>query len=77
MGGTSPIESILREFIRHERLAWDAHCNGVHADHAWGFPANNALQKIFPKPSGLRIPVRELPSALAPACRSTLVTKEV
>ncbi len=25
------------ESVRHERLAWDAHCNGVHAYHAWAF----------------------------------------
>jgi hypothetical protein len=23
--------------VLHERLAWDAHCNGVHAYHAWAF----------------------------------------
>jgi hypothetical protein len=49
------IDSTVLEFVKHEPLAWDAHCNGVHAYRAWGFPANNALPKIFPKPSGLRI----------------------
>jgi hypothetical protein len=27
------IDSTVIEFVRHERLAWDAHCNGVHAGH--------------------------------------------
>ena len=31
------IDSTVFEFVRHERLAWDAHCNGVHAYHAWAF----------------------------------------
>lgn len=31
------IGSTVLERIRHERLAWDAHCNGVHAYHAWTF----------------------------------------
>jgi len=29
------IDSTVLEFLQHERLAWDAHCNGVHAYHAW------------------------------------------
>jgi hypothetical protein len=31
------IDSTVLEFVRRERLAWDAHYDGVHADHAWGF----------------------------------------
>jgi hypothetical protein len=31
------IDSTVLEFARNERLAWDAHCNGVHAYHAWAF----------------------------------------
>ena len=31
------IDSTVLEFVPHERLAWDAHCNGVHAYHAWAF----------------------------------------
>jgi hypothetical protein len=31
------LDSTVLEFIPHERLAWDAHCNGVHAYHAWAF----------------------------------------
>ncbi len=31
------IDSTVREFVRHERLAWDAHCDGVHADRACAF----------------------------------------
>jgi len=31
------IDSTVLEFVRHERLAWNAHCNGVHAYHAWTF----------------------------------------
>ena len=31
------IDSTLLAFVRHERLAWDARCNGVHAYHAWAF----------------------------------------
>jgi hypothetical protein len=31
------IDSTVREFVPHERLAWDAHCNGVQAYHAWTF----------------------------------------
>jgi hypothetical protein len=31
------IDTTVLEFVRHERLAWDAHCNGVHAYHAWAF----------------------------------------
>ena len=30
-------DSTVLEFVRHERLAWDAHCDGVHAYHAWAF----------------------------------------
>jgi hypothetical protein len=29
------IDSMVLEFVRYERLAWDAHCTGVHAYHAW------------------------------------------
>ncbi len=31
------IDSTVLGFVRHERLAWDAHWNGVHAYHAWAF----------------------------------------
>jgi len=31
------IDSTVIEFVRHERLGWDAHCRGVHAYHAWAF----------------------------------------
>jgi len=31
------IDSTVLEFVEHQRLAWDAHCNGVHAYHAWAF----------------------------------------
>ncbi len=31
------IDSVALEFVRHERLAWDAHCDGVRADHAGAF----------------------------------------
>ena len=29
------IDSTVCELVRHERLAWDAHRDGVHANHAW------------------------------------------
>jgi hypothetical protein len=29
------IDFTVAEFVRHERLAWDAHCDGAHAYHAW------------------------------------------
>jgi hypothetical protein len=35
------IDSTVLEFVRQERLAWDAHCNGVHAYHAWAFESRN------------------------------------
>jgi hypothetical protein len=28
-------QAAMFPFIQHERLEWDAHCNGVHAYHAW------------------------------------------
>ena len=31
------IDSTVLEFVGHERLAWDAHCNDLHAYHAWAF----------------------------------------
>ena len=31
------IDSKVLEFVKHERLAWDARCRGVHAYHAWAF----------------------------------------
>jgi hypothetical protein len=31
------IKSTVLEFVRHERLAWDAHCDGVHAYHKRAF----------------------------------------
>lgn len=31
------IDSTVLEFVQHERLAWDAHCNEVQAYHAWAF----------------------------------------
>ena len=36
------IDSPVLEFVRHERLAWDAHCNGMHAYHAWAFERRDA-----------------------------------
>jgi len=42
------IDSTVLEFVRHERLAWDAHCNGMHdiscvgvrAEGCWGVCAD-------------------------------------
>jgi hypothetical protein len=31
------IDSTVLEFVRHERLAREAHCNGLHVYHAWAF----------------------------------------
>jgi hypothetical protein len=31
------IDSTVPESVEHERLAWDAHCNWVHAYRAWAF----------------------------------------
>jgi hypothetical protein len=41
------IDSTMLEFVRHERLAWDAHCNGVCAYRAWGFPAISEWPQVF------------------------------
>jgi len=44
------IDSTVFEFVRHERLAWDAHCNGVHAYHARRseyYRDMNALEKHY------------------------------
>jgi hypothetical protein len=35
------------QFVRHERLAWDAHCNGVHAYHAWAFEKRDGPPDIL------------------------------
>ena len=49
-------QAAMFPFIQHERLEWDAHCNGVHAYHAWVLERTDGRKRS----EGLRLSTSEV-----------------